>query len=144
MKCIYCEENETRGVLLCYGCQVDLFPLVAAWAYCGVCGKELQASNNICLQCAQTETLPAPVVTASSPSVPVASVSPAIELPVKKTIPLPSLPKEPPVTPEEIKQARQFQWIIRAVFALFWLSVLMFIFLWLRGVAQQPANEFLP
>jgi hypothetical protein len=140
MKCIYCEVNETRDVLLCYGCQVDLFPLVAAWAYCGVCGKELQASNNACPQCTQTETLPAPVV--SAPSIPAPAISPAMTLPAKK--PLPSLPKEPPVTREEIKQARRFQWLIRAIFALFWLSILMFLFLWLRATSQQPVHEFLP
>jgi hypothetical protein len=141
MKCIYCEENETRDVLLCYGCQVDLFPLVAAWAYCGVCGKDLVAPNNACPQCTQTEIVPSSV--APAPAVPALSLSSAMIMPA--TPPLPSLPKEPPVTREEIKQARRFQWFIRAVFALFWLSILTFLLLWLRAAAaQQPPNEIIP
>ncbi|HEX4945421.1 MAG TPA: hypothetical protein VFZ34_01995 [Blastocatellia bacterium] len=133
MKCIYCEENETKGVLLCYGCQVDLFPLVSAWVYCGICGKELPSNTTTCPYCAPTEPLSAPVAV---PAEPVSSAAP----PEKKKTPLPSLIPEPPATPEEVKAARRFQWIIRGAFALFWLCVLILILMWFRSYVNQPID----
>jgi len=148
MKCIYCEENETKGVLLCYGCQVDLFPLVSAWAYCGVCGNDLSANTAICPHCAQTANFPTPV-TAPSNSQEVL-VSPPASPQMVSSAPKNSLdssssappPKKTPVSPEELRRARRFQWIIKSSFAIFWLTLLLLVLLWARDYVNQPIEPF--
>ena len=147
MKCIYCEENETKGVLLCYGCQVDLFPLVSAWAYCGVCGNDLSANTAICPHCAQTANFPTPV-TAPSNSQEVLVSPPAspqmVSSAQKKSLDSSSAPppKKTPVSPEELRRARRFQWIIKSSFAIFWLTLLLLVLLWARDYVNQPIEPF--
>ncbi len=135
MKCVYCEANETRGVLLCYGCQVDLFPLVAAWAYCGVCGNELPADSTICPPCAQDES-------SSKPGAEPVRSRPGDE---KNEPPrLEPLPKKTPVTRADIRQARRLQWVIKAIFAIFWLLIVMLVLWWVRRWANQPSGSIFP
>lgn len=168
MKCIYCESNETNGVLLCYGCQVDLFPLVSAWAYCGKCGLELPADSNICPNCVAADQATS-IVTNEIPVVPATKVaasltpsqgieesaeeisvvpSPATSL-QKIAAPAPQKPRE--IAPKdtlasraEIVRARRFQFLIRSIFALIWLIIVIALLWWARYWANQPIAPIVP
>ncbi len=153
MKCIYCEANETQGVLLCYSCQVDLFPLVSAWAYCGACGNEMPTDRAICPQCVPMGAMPAPVPVSSV--IAVAPISPelsrdAVPPPIKNKASVSSPPwpeprsKEPPVTRADIRQARRLQWIIKSIFAIFWLLIVILLLWWVRDGATQPPDVIFP
>ncbi len=154
MQCIYCEASEARGVLLCYGCQVDLFPLISSWVYCGVCGTELH-HRAICPQCMQGGGMPLPIVESVS-SAPALAFSTSelrrSELPLltknKASMASPSwlepLPKEPPVTRAEIKQARQFQWAIRSILVMFWMLIASLVLWWVRDWVKQPTDVIFP
>ena len=152
MKCIYCEDSETQGVLLCYGCQVDLFPLVSSWAYCGACGNELPPDSTTCPQCAPAETMPSPMEESALASPAAADTASPSKLQRRvllsstkgKAPLLKPWPKEPPVTRTEIKQARQTQWVIRFIFALFWLLIMGLVLWWVRDMANQPSDTIFP
>ncbi len=164
MKCIYCESNETNGVLLCYGCQVDLFPLVSAWAYCGACGLELSADSNVCPRCAAPENLLAVSETPVAPATKVAAAIvqfaeaqvtevpaapslapslPALELPSPQK-PRELSPKETLASRAEVARARRFQLLIRSIFALFWLILVILLLWWARYWANQPIAPVVP
>lgn len=144
MKCIYCEENEAKGVLLCYGCQVDLFPLVSAWVYCGVCGNELPDSSAICPKCAQTETVPAPIAESSELQSAPALSQQMVIAPARKIHAAQSPLIEPQATRDEIKKARRFQWAIRTAMAVFWITILVLILMWARDFVNQPIDNVYP
>lgn len=156
MKCIYCEANETQGVLLCYSCQVDLFPLVSAWAYCGACGNEMPADRAICPQCVPTGMMPAPAaapagVSSATAVVPASSELSRDAVPPPKNKASTSSPsgpvprsKEPAVTRTEIRQARRLQWIIKSIFAIFWLLIVILALWWVRAGATPPPDVIFP
>ncbi len=166
MKCIYCESNETNGVLLCYGCQVDLFPLVSAWAYCGACGRELPVDSATCPQCKLSENA-APTAshtTLAEPQTKVAAAErqraeeqakqlPTTPLPAPSsqalavsapTSPRPGLSKAPLADPVEVARARRFQFRIRFIFALLWVVIMILVLWWVRDLVNQPISPIIP
>lgn len=156
MKCIYCESNETNGVLLCYGCQVDLFPLVSAWAYCGACGRELPADSATCLPCKLSEnaapTVASPIPAEAQTTVAAAEHQRAAEAAqpsqalVVSSPPMlrPGSSKAAFADPAEIARARRFQFRIRFIFALLWLVLMIVALWWARDIANQPVTPLTP
>lgn len=154
MKCIYCETNEARDVLLCYGCQVDLFPLVSAWAYCGACGLELPANSTICPQCSavavKTKLPQGDIDSASIPDPQSIEIAPPLEVaPPQALILSPptlssSLPLRPLASPTEIAKARRLQIFIKFIFAMIWLIIIALILWWARDWVTQPIDPVIP